>query len=63
MYGGDCTIEQVNAMSHEELARRWRFDPAGSWHNGDPVTERAKERLNALGGITAEISKKLGWVP
>lgn len=56
----DTTIDQVNRMTHEELCRHWRFDPVGSWIHGDPVTERAMERYREFGGMTVEISKKIG---
>lgn len=56
------TIEQVNRMSHEELARLWRFGKVGEWLTGDPVTKRAEERLfREFGGITPELSKRIGW--
>jgi len=56
------TIEQVNQMSHYDLAYSWRFAKPGEWIIGDPVTERAQERLfKELGGFNPQLSKQLGW--
>lgn len=55
-------LERINNMTHEELARVWRFAPLG-----DPITNglpgrRVNERLwREFGGITPELSKKIGW--
>jgi hypothetical protein len=53
---------EIDAMSHIELARRWRFasmdDPIFQGEAG----EYYKKRLfDDLGGITPEISKAIGW--
>ena len=62
MNSKDTTTEEVNRMTHIELARAWRFAEAGNWITGDPVTERAMERLlNEFGGSNPQLSKQLGW--
>jgi hypothetical protein len=46
-------------MSQEEMARLWRFAPSGHpvFSNDLPLFGRFEE----LGGMTPEISKKIGW--
>ncbi len=56
-------IENINAMSHEEMCRLWRFAPPGH-HYFDrtlPLYEVFKKRFDDFGGFTPEISKKIGW--
>lgn len=54
--------EKIDQMTHEELARAWRFEPmeAAFWHG--EVGEYAQKRLfTHFGGIPPHISKKIGW--
>ena len=67
------TIEQVNAASHEQICRWWRFskspgvDAIGRadfeqvLEREAAVMDRIGERLKEFGGFTPEISKHLGW--
>jgi hypothetical protein len=56
-------LENINAMSHEELCRTWRFAPSGHpyFDKTLPLYEVFKKRLDDFGGFTPEISKKIGW--
>jgi hypothetical protein len=53
---------KIDALSHEQLAYHWRFarsgDPLLSGQTGDYFAARL---FNHFGGITPEISKKIGW--
>jgi hypothetical protein len=53
---------QIDAMDQTEMARRWRFAPAGDpMFRGDlPLYKKFQERFSRLGGMTPEISKKIG---
>ena len=70
------TLEQVEAATHYEICKWWRFLPSpGSSAIGDSdreyfdktlarelkVMDKIKERLDHFGGFTPEISKSLGW--
>lgn len=56
-------IEEINNMSHEEMARLWRFAPSGSiyFDRTKPFYKIFEKRFKELGGMTPEISKKIGW--
>lgn len=53
----------IDNMSHEEMARKWRFAPAGDpfFRNDLPLFGYFNKRFDKLGGWTPEISKKIGW--
>ncbi len=56
-------IDKINAMTHEELARKWRYAPLGDdYFNEDlPYYEVFRARLyDHFGGFTPEISKAIG---
>ena len=53
------TLAEVESADHEQLCRWWRFLP--SMRVGDPVSDRLVQRLKDLGGMTPEISKRIGW--
>ena len=55
------TIEEVEKMDQESLCRLWRFGPPEFWRSDNPIAGAAEARLLALGGITSEISKRIGW--
>ena len=55
--------EKIKTMSHEEMATLWRFAPIGHplISRAYPLAEKFKKRFKDLGGMTPEISKKIGW--
>ena len=56
--------ERVDKLSHEEMARLWRFAEPGStpyFRNGHPVADYFQQRFYAFGGFTASVSKAIGW--
>jgi len=69
------TIQQVEAASHEQVCRWYRFLPSpgtsaigredGSFEEAmvaeKVVMDRICQRLDELGGFTSQISKKIGW--
>ena len=56
-------IDDINNMSHYDMAKLWRFTPVGSLYFDDnlPYFEIFKKRFEKLGGMTSEISKQIGW--
>jgi hypothetical protein len=57
-------IEKINNMSHEEMARLWRFAPAGHpyFDSTKPYFKVFEKRLfEHFGGFNPQISKKIGW--
>ena len=53
------TMDQVEKASHEDLARWYRFLlPADK--NQQAVLDRIAERFKQLGGMTPEISSRIG---
>lgn len=58
-------IREINLMSHEEMCNLWRNAPQGHIYFDSklPYSRVFSERLfKHFGGVTPEISKKLGWV-
>lgn len=53
--------EQIDAMSQEELCRKWRFAIPGDLMLQGEEGEYFAKRLTEKGGFTPEISKRLGW--
>ena len=53
--------KEIDLMSHEDMAKRWRFskigDPIFQGETGDYFIDRFK----ILGGFTPTISKRIGW--
>lgn len=54
------TMAQVNQASHEELARWYRFLPSGETAEQQRIMNRIVERFNKAGGMTEELSKRIG---
>lgn len=55
-------LAKINAMTHEEMARAWRFAPLCDPMFTDPhYHEVFKARFESLGGMTTEMSKRIGW--
>jgi len=64
----DTEVEEwkrrIYKMSHEELARLYRFAPSGDplFVTGTELWECFRKRfIEELGGFTPEISKAIGW--
>jgi len=57
------TIEEVEAASHEQLAKWYRFlvNDEPSDKERKRVMKRLSERIHELGGMTPELSNKIGW--
>ena len=55
------TMDQVEKASLEELAKWYRFLPSGDTNEQQHVQDRIAERFKELGGMTPELSKKIGF--
>ncbi len=55
------TMEQVEKASHADLARWHRFLPIGDTPQQKKIMKRIDERFKKLGGMTPEISKRIGY--
>lgn len=55
------TLAEIGSMNHETMARLWRFEPMGSKYFQDPVSSAFIRRFEDFGGMTSEISKKIGF--
>lgn len=55
-------MKEIDVMSHVEMAKLWRFAPAGHpmFEHGN-VFQHFKERFTSFGGMTPEISRQIGW--
>lgn len=51
----------IDAMTQEQMAAKWRFAPIGDPMFVGEVGEYFTKRFKELGGMTVEISKRLGW--
>ena len=56
-------VEKINAMSREEMARLWRFAPAGHpyFDTRQPYWKIFTARFDELGAMSPQISKAIGW--
>jgi hypothetical protein len=56
-------LAEINKLSHEEMARLWRFAPPGHpyFKSGTPECEAFGARWREFGGMNPSLSKKLGW--
>lgn len=55
-------LERIAAMDHEQMARFWRFAPVGHEVFTTPELAQAfQARFSSLGGMTVEMSKRIGW--
>ena len=57
---GFPTIQEVEKAGKEQLARWYRFLPSGETASDQRIMKRIAERFDKLGGMTAELSKKIG---
>lgn len=56
--------DHIDQLDHEGLARLARFAPAGHPVFTTPeLTEHFDNRFEGFGGMTSEISKRIGWQP
>lgn len=67
------SLEQVDAASHEQICRWWRFLDSPGFSALDhadfetvlqaevAVMERIGDRLQNFGGFTPQLSKRIGW--
>lgn len=54
--------DKIDAMTHEEMARLWRFAPGDHPCFKEPLLyRRYKKRYDEFGGMTTALSKKIGW--
>ena len=54
---------EIDQMTHTGLARLYRFAPSGHpvFDSSLPLYDYFKARFDSLGGMTSEVSKKIGW--
>ena len=57
---GIPTIEEVERANKEQLARWYRFLPSGETAADQKIMKRIAERFDKLGGMTPQLSKKIG---
>ncbi len=56
-------MKRIDKMSHVEMAHLWRFAPSGHpvFENDSEIFRRFQERFKSFGGMTTEVSKRIGW--
>ena len=56
-------FDAIDKMSQRDMATLYRHGPSGHkyFRNDFPLHEYFMKRFNALGGMTPEISKEIGW--
>ena len=57
-------IDYINTMTHEDMARMWRFAPSGHPYFNvkfPEIVSAFSERWKGFGGMTTVISKRIGW--
>jgi hypothetical protein len=57
---GFPTLQEVEKADKERLARWYRFLPSGENTAHQKIMNRIAERFEKLGGMTPELSKKIG---
>jgi hypothetical protein len=57
---GFPTIEEVERAGKEQLAHWYRFLPSGETAADQEIMKRIAQRFQKLGGMTPELSKKIG---
>ena len=59
----DAEFDKIDNMTQEEMARLYRFAPSGHkyFNRNLPYAEYFIKRFKELGGMTPEISKRIGW--
>jgi len=51
----------IDGLCQEQMARIWRFSPVGNEIFIGESGIYFQKRFNELGGMTPEISKRIGW--
>jgi hypothetical protein len=56
-------MEQIENMTHSEMASLWRFAPAGHPYfvRESQLYTAFKKRFDGFGGFTPAVSKEIGW--
>ena len=55
-------LRRIECMTHEEMAWLHRWAPAGHpYFMPGPLFRAFHARFDAFGGMTTEMSKKIGW--
>ena len=59
----ESNLREIEGMDQVEMARLLRFAPSGhpAFVTGSPEAEAFDRRFKELGGMTPEISKRIGW--
>ena len=52
---------QIDALTREEMARKWRFSPFGDAMFQGDAGDYFEKRFKELGGFSPVISKQIGW--
>ena len=54
---------EIDKLSHEEMAKLWRFAEVGHpyFDRRNELSDYFASRFQKLGGMTLEVSKKIGW--
>jgi len=57
---GFPTIDEVEKADKEQLAHWYRFLPSGETAAEQKIMKRIAERFEKVGGMTRELSKRIG---
>jgi hypothetical protein len=59
----DKIMRFIDSLSHEDCARLVRYAKIGNpiFRDDMPFYKYFKKRFKSFGGMTAEMSKKMGW--
>jgi hypothetical protein len=57
---GFPTLEEVEKANIAQLARWYRFLPSGETAVDRKILKRIAQRFEKMGGMTSELSKKIG---
>ena len=55
------TLEQVEKADVEQLAKWYRFLPSGDTPEQQKIMDRLAQRFKKLGGMTPELSSRIGY--
>jgi len=56
-------IQDINKLTHVQMATLWRFAPIGHpyFDQTQELYSVFKKRFECFGGMTVEVSKTIGW--